>query len=609
MFSSQLYKDEVIFNDETPAASFDAPEGMSCGLDLGLRGPGEFEYGEFANPFPKELLIPRSEWQARIQEMEEQKSRISDLIRLKKLPHKDQNGTNYCATEDTEVLTEKGWVQWPEYNGSDLLATMSPLTGAFELQAPIAVHAFEHDGPMVYCDQKRLDFAVTPDHRMLLRKWDESKRTLSKNFTFQRAGDIGWYAGVPHSTTSWLGSELIEVGIPDDRSYDGDDLIALLSLIVSGGYAGGSENTKNWVSFCCFRPEAYPAVAALAARTGFSESPSKKGVWIRYNAGALAEWVRKNCYTGSDYTAFFKRVPDLIKVSSMRQIGIFLSFFGDKSHTRPDNQTYFSSSKRLIDDLQELHLKIGKRGTITTRPEKVVHFAIPGRPEYDSICKMGWTLTIARVDRLCIDKKKHIHTENYRGNVYCATVPNSTLITRRNDSVLISGNCWINAPTHCVEINRLQQNQRTVSLSPASAGAQIKQYRNSGGWGLEGLQFVAKNGLVPSAKWPDNAIDKRYATSENKELALDYRVDEWMECRPRNVDEMISMLLRRYPGAGGYNWWSHEVTNCDPIWLDNTAAVRIRNSWKGWGDFGFGILQGSKMLADDLVFCLNARPT
>lgn len=264
MFSSTLYKDEVIFNDETPSALFEAPEGMSCGLDLGLRGPGEFEYGEFATPFPQELLIPRSDWQGMIEEQEQQKTRISDLIRLKKLPYKDQNGTNYC---------------------------------------------------------------------------------------------------------------------------------------------------------------------------------------------------------------------------------------------------------------------------------------------------------------------------------------------------------WINAPTHCIEINRLQQNQRPVSLSPASAGAQIKGYRNSGGWGLEGLQFIAKNGLVPSAKWPDNAIDRRYATPENKELALDYRVDEWIECRPRNLDEMISLLLRRYPGAGGYNWWGHEVTNCDAVWLDGTVAVRIRNSWKGWGDFGFGILQGSKMLADDLVFCLNSRPS
>lgn len=169
--------------------------------------------------------------------------------------------------------------------------------------------------------------------------------------------------------------------------------------------------------------------------------------------------------------------------------------------------------------------------------------------------------------------------------------------------------CWINAPVHCLEISRLLQNQKPVSLSPASAGAQIKGFRNVGGWGLEGLEWIIKHGVVPSSRWPDNAIDRRYLTAENKTIALDYRVDEWCECRPRDVDQMISLLLRRVPGAGGYNWWRHEVTNVDPVWIDGTVAVRIRNSWRGWGDFGFGILQGSKMLADDLVFAFNARPT
>jgi hypothetical protein len=37
------------------------------------------------------------------------------------------------------------------------------------------------------------------------------------------------------------------------------------------------------------------------------------------------------------------------------------------------------------------------------------------------------------------------------------------------------------------------------------------------------------------------------------------------------------------------------------IWLDGTIALRIRNQWEGWGDQNFGILQGSRMLADDFV--------
>lgn len=166
--------------------------------------------------------------------------------------------------------------------------------------------------------------------------------------------------------------------------------------------------------------------------------------------------------------------------------------------------------------------------------------------------------------------------------------------------------CWINAPVHCVEINRLQQNQKVVTLSPASAGAPIKNFSNVGGWGLEAVKWLAKNGCCPVDQWPANAIERKYYTEANRQLALKYRVDEWIECRPRNVEQMISLLLRRFPGAGGYNWWRHEITNCDPIWLDGEVAVRIRNSWRGWGQFGFGVLQGSKMLADDLVFLQNS---
>ena len=169
--------------------------------------------------------------------------------------------------------------------------------------------------------------------------------------------------------------------------------------------------------------------------------------------------------------------------------------------------------------------------------------------------------------------------------------------------------CWINAPVHCVEIMRLQQNQKTVLLSPASAGAQIKNFRNVGGWGLEGLKWIVKYGVAPVSLWPANAIDRRYNTADARQAAMDYRVDEWIECRPRTINQMFSMLLRRYSGAVGYLWWRHEVSCIDPLWLDGAPAIRIRNQWRGWGENGFGILQGRKMLADDIVFPVAVLPS
>jgi hypothetical protein len=159
--------------------------------------------------------------------------------------------------------------------------------------------------------------------------------------------------------------------------------------------------------------------------------------------------------------------------------------------------------------------------------------------------------------------------------------------------------CWGNAPTHCCEIVRVQQGLPMVILSPASACAQIKNYKNVGGWGQEALQFIVDRGLVPVDHWPANAIDPKYATPANKQLALNYRVVEWNELKPRNLQQLLSMLLRRIQVAVGYSWWQHEIVACDPVWIDGAPAVRIRNSWLGWGDYGFGILQGSRALPDD----------
>src|SRR6185436_9364435 len=96
---------------------------------------------------------------------------------------------------------------------------------------------------------------VTPGHQMYVRKWDEAKRTLSDSYSFVQAKDIGWYAGLLSSPSGQIGTDLVEVEIPGDRRYDGDDLLAMLALIVSDGYVGGTYNTKNWVSFASFREE------------------------------------------------------------------------------------------------------------------------------------------------------------------------------------------------------------------------------------------------------------------------------------------------------------------------------------------------------------------
>ena len=169
--------------------------------------------------------------------------------------------------------------------------------------------------------------------------------------------------------------------------------------------------------------------------------------------------------------------------------------------------------------------------------------------------------------------------------------------------------CWVNSPTHCIEINRVVQNEPMVILSPASAGAQIKGYRNVGGWGREALEWIGDNGLVPVDRWPANSIDRQYATPQNKQLALHYRQAKWWVL-DGSLEQMVSLLLRRIPGSAGLSWWSHQVTYIDPVWLDGDIAIRFRNSWgPDWpkdGAGGWSVLQGRRMYADDLTAPVTA---
>jgi hypothetical protein len=161
--------------------------------------------------------------------------------------------------------------------------------------------------------------------------------------------------------------------------------------------------------------------------------------------------------------------------------------------------------------------------------------------------------------------------------------------------------CWINAPVYAVETLRVIQNQEMVILSPASAGAQIKRFRNVGGWGKEGLEWIVEHGVCPVDIWPANAIDRKYLTEEAVEASERYKVTEWWELKPRNMRELVSCLLHRIPVAVGYDWWGHEVTAVGVVWLDGRIALLIRNSWEGWGDNGYGVLQGKRMIPDDAV--------
>lgn len=181
--------------------------------------------------------------------------------------------------------------------------------------------------------------------------------------------------------------------------------------------------------------------------------------------------------------------------------------------------------------------------------------------------------------------------------------------------------CWANGVVFACEVAQAMQMQKRVQFSPASVAAPIKNYRNRGGWGDQAAEWIEKHGVVPESLWPPNAIKKEYDTDKSQEVAKRYKITQWNELAPRNLDQLYSALLQCIPCPVGYNWWRHLVCAVDVVVFRKPRSlsdgeilscfgIRIANSWgTSWGDEGYGILKGSKQIADGQLAIRQMRLT
>lgn len=171
--------------------------------------------------------------------------------------------------------------------------------------------------------------------------------------------------------------------------------------------------------------------------------------------------------------------------------------------------------------------------------------------------------------------------------------------------------CWAFAPVSALEINRALMGLPYVELSPTSVAARIKNFRNVGGFGSQALQELATRGVNAASQWPVNAIDKRYDTQQSRVQANSFRQTEWWDLQPKNLDELMTCLLLGLPVPVVYMWWGHQVLAVDPVEVEpGSYGVRILNSWReSWGDKGFAIIRGNRMLPDEAYAPRAALPT
>lgn len=178
------------------------------------------------------------------------------------------------------------------------------------------------------------------------------------------------------------------------------------------------------------------------------------------------------------------------------------------------------------------------------------------------------------------------------------------------------GYCWFYSGTSAIMQLRARNNQPNVRLSAHSGAWVIKNGRNQGGWGAQGLDFQKEKGVCCVDHWPEKSMNGRlYNTDENWEHAKEFRVTEgFVDLEPPQYDrqltvhQTLSCYLNRIPVISDFNWWRHSVCG---LWMydvdpslpkhdpNRYAANEVLNSWtRNWGVNGRGVLKGRKAFTD-----------
>jgi phosphoribosylamine-glycine ligase len=366
-------------------------------------------------------------------------------------PHElgPSTGEMGCYDEKTEVLTQKGWKFFRDLEPGDEICTLNPETHIIEYQRPTAIVSYAHHKKLISINNRAIDILVTPDHNMYIETQQDYKKRRNR-FRFVRAKDLQSLSLIKRSGT-WIGVEIPTFTLPsvtftDYRRSQGilqetgpleipmDMWLAFFGIWLADGYA--SKRTDNGEG--SFR-------ASIAQKKGqrleevrnlLSKFPVNFGDG---NGQFYTHDKRLASFLSQFGSAPEKFVPNFVKRLSPRQISIFLDWFsrGDATMMKHRFRIFYTSSRRLADDIQELLLKVGRLGLIKSRTRGgsrwiVNHYGDSSRTQFE---------VIERVQKLnsWLDKRD-MSIVPYDGLVYCATVKNHVMYVRRNGKPFWCGN-------------------------------------------------------------------------------------------------------------------------------------------------------------------------
>lgn len=389
--------------------------------------------------------------------------------------------SGHCYDADTEVLTENGFIKWSQVTTETKIANINPADRSFiGFKKPLALIAYQYEGNLINFKNKYIDLNITPEHKIYCSQSNTSYNRTNPSFELIPANK--YIECVDKRYNNFLYKKplrMVTSAINTNTTY-GNPIYKLYGFFIGDGYCV-TDNSK-----ICFHLKKQKKIDYLKL--------------ICQENNLILEEHANNKYC--------------IKINGFRSL-----FYNDKKEKTFPN-TFFYMSKEdfnyFLDGLINSDGSIGKTSlqydtTSVELKDKLsalfslndIMFTVTKKESNNIFWKDLYTIMISLKNKYPLfndsRSKKYAEEIQYSGMVYCAEVDSGLIIVRKNDKVVLCGNCSV--LEHCSFTFRVEGISRSCSN-------QIVRHRIAS-YSQQSQRYVKYDNL----DWviPDYGIDEGYA--------------------------------------------------------------------------------------------------
>lgn len=360
--------------------------------------------------------------------------------------------TPECYDDQTEVFTSKGWIRWKDVTEDTAFACR--IDGRLEFHRAERLFAAPYQGIMYGVRTGKLDYLVTPNHRVLCRPYAAPGESAYRIVTAEEAHNKDRTFDAGHEAYEVAEAPAVFV-LPPVGARQGERQVArvntaeapaipmplwaaFMGWFLSEGSVTYEENRSAYRTKISqsrrASPANYAAIDTLLSQLPFTYTRDGDLRGFSINTKQLAAHLAEFGLCHEKYIPeyFFQAS----RVARQALLSTLIAGDGRKDSRRATGKfyrqtVYCTTSPQLAADVERLAISLGH--SVRTR-----RYEDRREERYLDVYEVR---LLRHSERTALRRKNHYYTCDYDGYVYCATVPGGLLYVRRNGSVPIwSGN-------------------------------------------------------------------------------------------------------------------------------------------------------------------------